>query len=159
MTGKWRESVLVKLGVCAALAALTAMMNGCSNKQEKKGNMRTNENDGPVAEQTHELTLTDANFATETSKGVVLVDFWAPWCGPCLMQGPILEKVAATMLGKANVGKCNVDEASETAARFGIRSIPTLIVLTDGKEVERFVGVQQQAALIAVLKKHAAQKQ
>lgn len=103
---------------------------------------------------THELTLTDANLATETSKGVLLVDFWAPWCGPCRTQGPIIEKVAATMAGQAKVGKCNVDEAPKSAEKFGVRSIPTLVVLKGGKEVERFVGVQREAALIAVLKKH-----
>jgi thioredoxin 1 len=103
---------------------------------------------------THELTLTDANLTTETGKGVLLVDFWAPWCGPCRTQGPIIEKVAAAMAGQAKVGKCNVDEAPKSAEQFGVRSIPTLVVLKDGKEVERFVGVQQEAALIAVLKKH-----
>ena len=103
---------------------------------------------------THELTLTDANFAAETSKGVVLIDFWAPWCGPCRMQGPILDKVAVAVSGKAKIGKCNVDEAPKSAERHGIRSIPTLVILKDGKEVERFVGVQQEAELVSTLKKH-----
>jgi len=110
--------------------------------------------DADTMAKTHELTLTDANLVTETGKGVLLVDFWAPWCGPCRMQGPIIEKVAAAMAGQAKVGKCNVDEAPKSAEQFGVRSIPTLVVLKDGKEVERFVGVQQEAALIAVLKKH-----
>ena len=107
-----------------------------------------------AAKQTHELALTDANFDTEASKGVMLVDFWAPWCSPCLMQGPIVEKVAAVMAGQVKVGKCNVDEAPNTSERFGIRSIPTLIILKDNQEVERFVGVQREAELVSALKKH-----
>ena len=103
---------------------------------------------------THELKLTDANFTTETSKGVVLVDFWAPWCGPCQMQGPIIEKVAAAMAGKAKVGKCNVDDAPQTSEGFGIKSIPSLIILKDNQEVERFIGVQGETDLIAALNKH-----
>ena len=103
---------------------------------------------------THELKLTDANFTTETSKGVMLVDFWAPWCAPCMMQGPILEKVAEAMLGKIKVGKCNVDDAPQISERFGIRSIPSLIILKDNREVEKFVGVQRETDLIAALNKH-----
>ena len=101
-----------------------------------------------------EIELTDANFDAETGKGVVLVDFWAEWCGPCLTQGPIIEKVADAMSGKAKITKFNVDGAGEVAERFGIRSIPTLIILKDGKEVERFVGVQQEAELVASLEKY-----
>jgi thioredoxin 1 len=103
---------------------------------------------------THELIMTDADFEAQASKGVVLIDFWAPRCGPCRMQGPIVERVAEAMLGKATVGKCNVDEAPKSAARFGVRKIPTLVILKDNREVERFVGLQQEAALTMALKKH-----
>ena len=113
---------------------------------------KTTETD--TTKQTHELALTDANFATATSKGLVLIDFWAPWCGPCMMQEPIIENVAAAMAGKAKVGKCNVDEVPKSVGRFRISSIPTLIILKDGKEVERFVGVQRETDLVAVLAKH-----
>ncbi len=149
------RTVLKQVVVCAALVALAAMLGDCLSKQEEKGDaVKTRKKDADTMKQTHELTLADSNFAAETSKGVALVDFWAPWCAPCLMQGPIVGKVAATMAGKAKVGKCNVDEASESARQFGIRSIPTLVVLKDGKEVERFVGVQQETALIAAIEKH-----
>ena len=132
------------------------MTSDGSDKQAKKDAVmetETNKKEDAV-KQTNELELTDANFAAETSKGVVLIDFWAPWCSPCLMQGPIVEKVAAAMAGKAKVGKCNVDDAPQTSERFGIRSIPSLIILKDNQEVERFVGVQRETDLIADLNKH-----
>ena len=103
---------------------------------------------------THELVMTDASFDMQAGKGVVLIDFWAPRCGPCRQQLPILAKVAAVMAGQAKVGKCNVDEEPKVAERFGVRQIPTLVVLKDTREVERFVGLQQEAALTAALKKH-----
>jgi len=70
--------------------------------------------------------LTDANFSETIGSGITLVDFWAPWCGPCMMQGPIVEKVAESVGDKATVAKMNVDEAQQSAAQFGIRSIPTI---------------------------------
>ncbi len=95
--------------------------------------------------------LKDDGFDAAIKQGVALVDFWAPWCGPCRMQGPIIEQVASGIGGKALVAKVNVDEAPETATRFGIRSIPTLIVLKDGKPFKTFVGVQQSAELVAAI--------
>lgn len=89
------------------------------------------------------MQITDSNFQKEISenKGVAFVDFWAPWCGPCRMIGPIVEEVATEYSGKAKVGKVNVDENQETAGKFGVMSIPTMIVFKDGKEVDRIVGV------------------
>jgi len=98
-----------------------------------------------------ELKITKANFDSETSREVTLVDFWAPWCGPCRTQGPIVENVAAKMVGKAKVGKCNVDEEQELAARLGIRGIPTLIIFQNGKEVERLIGLHAENVLITKL--------
>lgn len=95
----------------------------------------------------HTQELTDATFSETIATGVTLVDFWAPWCGPCRMQGPIVDKVAEQLDGKATIAKLNVDDGAESAGQFGIRSIPTLIVFKDGEAVQTFVGVQSEATL------------
>ncbi len=97
------------------------------------------------------LDLTVDNFDETIATGTVLVDFWAPWCGPCKMQTPILEKVAEAVEGKAVITKVNVDENAPLAAKFGVRSIPTLILFKDGEKVQDFIGVQQEAALVEAL--------
>ena len=98
-----------------------------------------------------EKVFTDANFEGETAKGVSLVDFWATWCGPCRAQGPVIEKIAARYAGKASVGKMNVDENPATPAKFGITGIPTLILFKDGREVKRFIGLQQEKTISSAL--------
>ena len=88
--------------------------------------------------------VTDASFAqdVERSPVPVLVDAWAPWCGPCHMIAPVVDQLATELAGRIRVVKLNVDENPQTAARFDLRSIPTLLVLKDGREVDRLVGVQ-----------------
>ena len=97
--------------------------------------------------------LTAQNFAHKTKNGVVLVDFWADWCMPCKMMAPILNEVAEATDGTATIYKLNVDEQQQVAAQYGIRSIPTMILFKDGKEVERIVGVKSKEAVIASIKK------
>ena len=95
--------------------------------------------------------LTDESFDDAVANGVVLVDVWAPWCSPCLIQGPIVEKVAEAVDEKAKVAKLNADDGQVTAARFGVQAIPTLLLLKDGTEVRRFVGVQNEGTLVSAI--------
>jgi len=97
-----------------------------------------------------EITLNDGNFDAEVlnSKVPVLVDFWAPWCGPCKMQGPIIDELAKDFEGKnIKIAKLNVDEAPASASRFQIMSIPTLVIFKDGRPFEQMVGVQDKKFL------------
>ncbi len=93
--------------------------------------------------------LTDSDFAAQTAKGTTLVDFWAPWCGPCRMVAPALDELAADLQGQATIAKVNVDEQPNTAAGYGIQSIPTLLLFKDGKPVGKLVGAQPKAQIAA----------
>ncbi len=98
------------------------------------------------------LQLNTKSFHATLKQGVVLVDLWGPWCGPCRMQTPILQEVASRVADRATIAKVNVDETPELAGRFGIRSIPTLLLFKDGKQVRQFVGVQSRSTLISAIK-------
>jgi thioredoxin 2 len=103
----------------------------------------------PLAAAAGPITVTDATFAAEVERSPlpVLVDAWAPWCGPCRTIAPAIEELATELAGTVRVAKLNVDENPNTAGRFDIRSIPTMLVMISGREVERIVGAQPKAAI------------
>lgn len=98
--------------------------------------------------------VSDQNFSQETREGLVLVDFWAPWCGPCKMIAPVLEELDQEIGDKVKIVKLNVDENQETAGQYGVMSIPTLIVFKNGEVVDKAVGYQPKEALAELLNKH-----
>jgi thioredoxin 2 len=105
------------------------------------------------------VTVTDATFAAEVERSPlpVLLDMWAVWCGPCQMVAPVIEELAAEMVGRVRVAKLNVDENPATAARFNVRSIPTLLVLRAGRELDRMEGVQPKAQIARRLERVIAE--
>ena len=101
------------------------------------------------------IELTKDNFeSTIQSSNIVLVDFWAPWCGPCRMVAPVIEQLAREYEGKVRFAKLNVDDAQATAARFGIRSIPTIGLFKDGEPVDGVVGAVPKQHLAKMLNEH-----
>lgn len=99
---------------------------------------------------------TDASFASDISTGLVLVDFWATWCGPCQVMLPRLDELATKVAGKAKIMKMDVDQNNETPSTFGIMSIPTIILFKDGQVVEKVVGTREVSELETMIAKHAA---
>jgi thioredoxin 2 len=104
----------------------------------------------PLVASAKPVRITDANFADEVERSAlpVLVDMWAPWCGPCQALTPIVENLATELAGKMRVGKLNVDENPVTASRFRIQSIPALLVFKDGREIDRIIGAQPKAEIL-----------
>ncbi len=100
------------------------------------------------------ITITNENYEQEVTNSTVpvLLDFWATWCGPCRMLSPIVDEIAGEVGESAKVGKINVDEQPELAKKFGIMSVPTLIVIKDGNEAQKAVGVRPKQAIIDMLK-------
>lgn len=98
--------------------------------------------------------LTDDNFGSTIKNGVSLVDFWAAWCGPCRVQGPIVDEIADEIGEKAKICKLDIDQHKKIAGQLGIQSIPTILIFKDGKMVQKFVGVKSKSALIKAIESH-----
>ena len=92
------------------------------------------------------IELTNENFEAVTKEGVSLVDFWAPWCGPCRMIAPVIDELANDFEGKANICKVNTDEQQDLAVKFGVRSIPTIVFLKNGEKVDEMIGAASKQA-------------
>jgi thioredoxin 1 len=132
--------MIITIIVLAVLAAIIAVLVIITRQRMKTlGNVKENE-------KIH--VLTDQNFRHKLKSGMVLVDFWASWCMPCKMMVPVLNDVAEEAGNKVLIGKVNVDEAKATAAAFGIRSIPTMILFKNGKEIHRFTGVKTKEYIL-----------
>lgn len=131
------ETVLIIIGV---LVAAFVVLNVYARIKMK--------NAPAVTDHKNILTLTEQNFQQQTKNKIVLVDFWAAWCAPCRMMAPILNDVANELSGNSAVGKINIEEQKSLADKFKVRSIPTLILFQNGKEVKRFVGIKQKDFLL-----------
>ncbi len=110
----------------------------------------------PLEKNLKPVVVTDSNFTAEVENAAlpVLLDLWAAWCGPCRMIAPVIEQLAKELAGKCVVGKLDVDRNQRTAARFGVQSIPTILILKQGREVERLVGLQSKEAILRRLQNH-----
>ena len=95
--------------------------------------------------------LDETNFEAQTAKGVSLVDFWAPWCGPCKMLGPVLDELAEEIGSKALIAKVNVDESPALAQKFNVMSIPAIFLMKDGKQISSMVGLQDKETIISAI--------
>ncbi|MEI7490355.1 MAG: thioredoxin [Bacteroidota bacterium] len=130
----------ITISILAVLVVLIGFL--IFNARQKMKNLKDVKSSDKVKE------LTDQNFQNKIKTGMVLVDFWAAWCMPCKLMIPVLNEVAEEAGEKVTIAKVNVDEQKATAAKFGIRSIPTMILFQNGKEVKRIVGVKSKDYLL-----------
>ena len=107
--------------------------------------------DSNAIESPNLIILTDSDYKKQIKSGVTLIDFWAPWCMPCKVQGPIINEVANEMGNNAAICKINIDQNKRAAAEFGVRSIPTIIIFKNGKVVKQLVGVKSKTVLVKAL--------
>lgn len=136
----------------AFMAILAALVLVVVTANVSTSNTSETNNTGVVSENV--VQLTDANFQETIKNGVTLVDFWAVWCAPCRMQGPIIEEVATEIGDKATIGKLDVDKNVMTPRRYGIRNIPTMMIFKDGQLVQTFVGLKDKNTLVNAINKH-----
>ncbi len=142
------QSLLILTGILATAFVIYSFV---SSNAAQEANL--SDSDSAKAEN-KVVSLDTDGFDSAIESGVVLVDFWATWCPPCRIQAPILEELASEISHVAKITKLDVDKNRTIASRFGIRNIPTLIIFKDGREVERYVGVQQKEILRAAIENH-----
>ena len=145
-----RWTIGLILAVAAGITVILATKNSSTN-------LKTTENSvvsKTVNEDQMVTHLNDENFSSAINSGVVLVDFWATWCAPCRMQGPVVDKVATETKGKVKVCKLDVDQNPQTSNKYGIINIPTILIFNNGNLVEKFVGLQQRQTLMETLAKY-----
>ena len=133
----------MKKPLALAVLLITVLLNISCNRQKSSDK--------------NVILVTQDNFEQTKSKGLVLVDYWATWCQPCKMQGPIVAEIAEQFKGKLTVGKCDVDQNRDIANSYNIQSIPTLILFKDGTPVETLIGLQSKGSLEELINKYLKQ--
>lgn len=141
------NSLIIRCGSCGSANRVTS--------GTEKGTPVCGKCKSPLLIETRPLVVTDTNYAAEVESSPlpVLLDLWAAWCGPCRMIAPIVEQIARELAGRVRVGKLDVDQHPQTAARFNVQGIPTLLILKNGREIDRIVGAASKETILARLKK------
>jgi thioredoxin 1 len=143
---------------CNSNRGITTTSQGQRTNQTEREPSRTwdNQTGTSSTKSEHTIEFTDANFNNIVidKNGIAVVEFWAVWCGPCKIMGPIIEDLADDYKGKASIGKINVDHNPEVTMQFGIRSIPTVLIFKNGELVEKQVGTTSKAALVSKIEAH-----